>query len=75
MRTDEQIIEDYLSYLETVEKIHGVSVLTVDDGWLFTFTTARLKSLLDAAEASASGRVRLMVNSSATIAKSKAGSN
>lgn len=33
-------------YVKTMLEINGVSVVTVDDGWVFTFTKEKLLSLL-----------------------------
>jgi predicted TIM-barrel fold metal-dependent hydrolase len=56
---------DYLDKLADTQG--GVSVATLDDGWLFHFSAETLRSLLEKAEAS--GKAVVFIQSSAKVGR------
>lgn len=47
---DDNNIDSAAEYLNTILKTQGVSVATVDDGWVFSFTKEKLVSLMEGLE-------------------------
>lgn len=47
---DDNNIDSAAEYLNAILKTQGVSVATVDDGWVFSFTKEKLVSLMEGLE-------------------------
>lgn len=56
-------------YINELTDSQGVSVVTVSDGWVFTFTRSMLETLIAEAEQADSTKVAVFVKSSADAVK------
>lgn len=60
-------MKDIADYIATLTDNQGVAVVTVSDGWVFTFTREKLLKLVETIDESDSNKLVVFVKSSADL--------
>lgn len=60
-------MKDIADYIATLTDNQGVVVVTVSDGWVFTFTREKLLKLVETIDESDSNKLVVFVKSSADL--------